>query len=1358
VVGVSTVEDDRVTLARKSLLQARLQRPVSQAGLTRPVPRRVDSGAAPLSAAQLQLWYLNRLAPESIAYNELITIRKDGSFDAEAFTWAFNEVIRRHEAWRTTFVVFGDEPRQVVHQHTPIELPVRDLTQLSFAEAEATAARLAAEVASAPYDFASGPMLRPMLMRLSPTHHRLYLAMHHLIFDGVSLYRIVLPELVALYNAHQAGSTPPLPDPPIQYSDYAAWQRDWVQGSEVDRRLTRCRERLAGVTPLNLPLDHPRPARQRFRGSMVPITVDSATGHSLRTIAANHDATLFQIIAAVYAYWLRSYTEHDDVVFATAHDLRHAPELESMVGYCLTPVVLRINVAATETCVGLLARMRTEVLDAIECAVPFEHLVRAIDPPRDQRRNPLFQTALVLEPPMLARDPAWSIHQMETAVGTLVGQSKFDISVELDERSDGRICGRLIYNTDLFDTGTAELMQRHFVRLLRNVATDPDLPLAVLSQPDERDVRELVEFNPPPLPAATAAQGRCIHELIVDQAARSPEAVAVLVADQQLSYQDLLHRSQHIAARLTEAGAGPGVVVAVCMDRCIQLVPTLLGILLAGSAYLPLDPNQPDSRSSFMMADAGATVLVTDSIRRPISAQGEIRVVCVADDGTACSDDHLPRFVPGESVPADVAYVIYTSGSTGAPKGVQVEHRNVVNLMMTMPARVGLSSADTVVSVASYTFDVSVGDIFVTLALGATLVLATDAQTRDPRQLDELIERREATYLGATPTTWSMLLAAGWTGRPELLAVCWGEPLPDRLAAELRRRCRAVWNGWGPTEATVIAGGGFVVAGEPVTVGSPLPGVRIYVLDKAGRVVPCGVPGEIVIAGRGVSRGYVNRPEESAQRFGLDPVVDGDRMYRTGDRGRLLADGRLQHLGRYDNQVKIRGFRVEVGEVESVLAEYPDAAEVAVAVREDDTGQPQLVAYLVGACGGNVDVEVRRWAASRLPAYMVPSVIVHIAALPMSASGKLDCSALPAPPRPPAPSRPRVAESELEASRHRRLAKLWSELLPGTVEDPHQDFFELGGHSVLAVRLLGEVERRLGVSIAVADFLESGTTLARLGMLVDQAAESGAAATARRGGRPRLFVVYPDLSSSMSLRHLSKRWEGENEVHPLITPALWGGVGGSQTVDAMAAPLLRMIREAQPGGPYRLMGYSFGGLLTYELARLLRANGEQVAWLGLLDTPTPEVLGHVLRKWKSPSVQMARLREPKKLELITGYARSVRWLVHEKLIAASLTRRRIGQRFDDRHAFRIALGYCPDGHHIPMDLFVTTDTVDEAGSASLGWDRVHLGPLHVHTAPGDHDTLLTEPVVSELAGLISASLKNASPSPQITAATEGVTA
>jgi len=1004
-----------------------------------------------------------------------------------------------------------------------------------------------------------------------------------------------------------------------------------------------------------------------------------------------------------------------------------------MVSYRrLTPVVLRISVAETSTCIDLLTRMRTEVLDAMGCAVPFDRLVRAIDLPRDQRRNPVFQTALVLEPAMLEADPTCSINQVGTAVDPLVGQSKLDILVGLGERSDGRISGRLIYNADLFETCTAQLMTSHFVRVLRNVATTPDLPLAELSRPDEQDRRrQLNEFNPKPLPAAIAAQDRCIHDLIVDQATRTPDMVAVVVGDQKLSYRELLGQSQRIASRLTEAGAGPGVVVAICVNRSIQLVPALLGVLLCGGAYLPLDSNQPESRSLFMIADAGATVLLTDSIHRFQRAPSDIKVVDLSHNTTPSPDAAVPAFIPANCSPQDLAYVIYTSGSTGTPKGVQVEHRSVVNLMMALPAALGLSDADTFLSVVSYTFDGSVGDIFTTLALGATLVLATGAQTKDPRELADLIECCEATAMSATPTTWSMLIGAEWSGRPGLLAVCAGEMLPDRLARELRQRCRAVWNGWGPTEATVFAGGGFVEPAEPVTVGKPLPGIRIYVMDNRGRLLSCGLPGEIVIAGRGISRGYVNRPEETACRYGLDPFVDGDRMYRTGDRGRLFADGRLQHLGRYDDQVKIRGIRIEPAEIESTLREHPEVAACAVVGREAPSGEQRLVAYIVGE--GPPDADARDWLRHRLPEYMVPAAFVRLSALPTTVSGKLNKAALPA----PSPHRTVRPGGNCPANNtESRVAALWTDLLRVPVTDVHADFFDIGGNSLLAGRLLWEVQRTFSITLSLPIFLANGTTVAKIAALLDA---DGARATdeAEPGPQaervpPPLHFIFPDLFSATSLRHFAARWVAGQPVHPLIMEQLGGRFDRSIGIEHRATEALSMIRQQQPHGPIALIGFSVGGILAYEIARQLTDAGEQVCWLATLDAKAP------------PMAQTPTLR--RRLRSLRRRPARQRW---SKYCEAALRALRHGPgavwrmdgHYDIRGAIALARRYERSGHDVPMHAFVTQGSAADTGSESLGWADFHNGVLTVHRLAGDHLTVLDQPQVEEVVRMVLKSLR-----------------
>ncbi|MFE4498990.1 amino acid adenylation domain-containing protein [Rhodococcus sp. NPDC056743] len=1361
---MTTLDNERRIAARKALLENRLRG--AQANGVPAVPpsvqRRRGSEAgvhyAPLSAAQLQLWYLNRLAPKALAYNELAIVTKDGAFDVAALGWAFNEFIRRHEAWRTTFAVVGDEPRQVIHPPTVIDLPVLDVSHLPFDEAVGVATDLAVEQTRQPYDMSAGPLIRPQLVRVSPSCHRLYLGLHHLIFDGVTLYRIFLPELVSLYNSRIAGALPALTEPPVQHGDYSSWERKWVEGDEVANRVECYRRHFEGAPALDLPLDRPRPPRPRFAGSVEPISVDADTVARLRTSAGQQGATLFHALAAVYAYWLHCYTGSSDVTFATPTDLRQRSELESMVGYCLTPTVLRARLCTEWTFAEAVGAMRTEVLDALGRVVPFERLVRGLDVPRDPRMNPLFQSVLVLEPPTVPVDDEWSMQLMENAVGAGVGQVKFDLSLELDERADGRLVGRISYNTDLFESGTIALMGRHLNLLLRRCAEDPTAVLSELSLADFEDVARQLNLNPAAVESRPIGLNPpdTIHEAIVNRATKTPNAPAVTVGENCLTYAELVNRARSIAEHLTWVGIGPGTVVAVLMPRTIDLVPAILAVLMVGAAYLPIEPRQPVRRARFMLDDADAAVVLTAESLAQELTWVDCPVVTV--DGKELSDRSAERVADAHCAvrPEDLAYIIYTSGSTGSPKGVQVEHRNVLDLMESLPAAVDLASDDVVLSVASYTFDMSVGDYFVTLGAGAGLVVATTEEMHDPRRLAYVIEQCGATRMSATPTSWAALIESGWPGRSGLIAGAVGEPLPQSVATSLSSLCAGVWNGWGPTETTVFAGGGAVSPDEPVTVGRPMPGTRLYVTDSRGRILPMGVPGEIVIGGPGVSRGYLHRTSETAQRFGPDPYVPGERVYRSGDRGRYIADGRLRHLGRLDDQVKIRGFRIELGEIEATLREHPGVATVSVDVGTDHRGQPQLVAYIVPAArynnqpGPDGDANLRAWTRQRLPEYMVPAEIIRVPTLPTSASGKLDRRAL----------RDLAARALSDAGEHRsaaitfervltpteqKVASLWSMLLAIEVSDLDRNFFDLGGHSILAANLVAQIEHRMGAQVSLVDFLDKGTTVAGLARLVDDAsspAELQPAPELVTDRRPAFFV-FPDLPSAMSLRHLRALWGDEQSVHPLLPLAASMRPQRWETVEELVEPTMSALRAVQPEGPYALAGFSFGGLVAYELARQLDRDGQQVTWLGILDTPTPETAGRVMKRWKSSSGRLERLRQPGRIKLVADYARNLGWAGREKLIAAGLVRRSATEDFDLRGVWDIMARYEQRGHSVPLELFVTSSTAAEVRTPVLGWDTFHEGRLRTHFLCGSHDSILDSPQIEELAAIMLAGLHDA---------------
>jgi amino acid adenylation domain-containing protein len=1032
-----------------------------------PLTRRMGSGPVPLSPLQEQLWYFSQLAPENPVYNEAVTIRKDGPFQVRAFRAAFNEIVRRHEIWRSTFDVADGEPVQVVHPAPTLELPVVDLSGMPAAERESEAARMAAEEARRPYDLARGPLLRPLLVRFADDHHRLYLALHHLIFDGVSLYRIVLPELIALYDSFSAGCEPSLPEPPIQYADYAAAAREGLMGIEFAHRIDYWRHHLDGAPTLQLPLDSPRPPHQRFRGAMERVHISRELADELRTLSRTSGATLFQVLSAAFAVLLHRYCGQDDIVFGTLSDMRDRRELEGMVGYCLTPLVIRANVRDEPSFMELLSRVRGDLLDGLSHQVPFELLVRELHPRRDPGANPIFQAVLVLEPAIVCTDPAWSLHQMEAEVGNAVGHAKFDLHLELDQRPDGHIDGRLIYNTDLFAPETATRIARHWSMLLEGIVRAPSGPVCELSLlTEEERQRQLVEWN---ATSADYPRNACVHELVMEQVQRTPDAVAVVFGDEQLTYRELDRRANRVVHLLSRSDARNGLV-AICVERSLEMLVGMLGILKCGAGYLPLDPHYPADRLALMLEDSGAAVLLTHRHLLPTLPEHRADVICLEDESTA----HLPHGAPTTSVTADdLAYVLYTSGSSGRPKGVCTPHRAVVNLLSSMAERPGIGPADKIVATTTYTFDIAAVELWLPLVTGGRTIIASREVASDGRRLAGLVAGSGPTIMQATPATWQMLIDYGWSGRRGLVALCGGETLTPQLADSLLDRTTAVWNMYGPTETTVWSTVAAVERGAPITIGRPIANTRVYILDRGRQPVPVGVAGEIAIGGDGVALGYLNRPDLTAERFVPDPFAPGALMYLTGDLARYLPDGRIQHLGRLDYQIKIRGFRVEPGEIEAALAASPDVAAAVVLAREQTPGDTRLVAYIVPKGATPSPSELRRRLRAALPEHMVPSIFVALDALPLSTNGKLDRGALPAP-RPAADDRSTSSAAPRTAV-ERQVAVIWSRTLGVDRVGVNDDFFELGGHSLLALSLLIEVERELGVAVPLASLFETFT-------------------------------------------------------------------------------------------------------------------------------------------------------------------------------------------------------------------------------------------------------------------------------------------
>ncbi len=854
-------------------------------------PRRVTvitdtrPGAPPLSVAQEGLWYESVLAPSRISYNETISFRKEGSLDVAALRRALNEIVRRHEAWRTTFDRIGGEPVQVVGPPPSFDLPVLDLSHLTVEEAERQAVRVVAAASKVPYDLRRGPLVRPRLIRL-PAEHRLYLAMHHLVFDGVSVYRVVLPELIAIYDDFCAGRPSQLPEPRGQYADYARWEQEWIAGPRVARRLEHWRERLASLPALRLPHDHRRPPTPRFRGGVLSLSVPAGEVDRLRRVGQGAGATLFQVLAATWSVLLGRYSGQDDVVFATPADLRQRPEFESVVGYSLTPVVLRVGLDGDPAFADLVVRVRNELLDGLDHLVPFERLVRELSPEGLPNANPVYQTMLVLEPAAAATGSAWSLHQMEGEIGDAVGTTKLDLELELDERPEGHLAGRLIYDRDLFERATVARMAEQWSRVVAAVAADPTVTVSripLLAAAEER--RQIVEWNA----TATGYPRGGVHELVRRRAAGQPDRPAVSAGGEAISYAALDARADGIALQLLAAGVKPGDVVAVCSAPSVDLAAGALGVLKAGAAHLVLDPGLPPARLELLVADSGAVTLLTqpDLVSRLVAPPAGARGL----DGPDGDERPVPASSEAVGSPL-VCCVHYASDATGDRHGVPIRHASVVNLATAMATELGLGAADTVLVLSSAASRVPLMDLWVPLIAGARILVAPAGVAAHGARLSRLIAEEGVTLLYASPTRWETLIDTGLKGARSLRAVSGGEPLSEELAEKILARCRVLWNAYGAPETGGFSTLARLEGSAPVTIGRPIANTRVYVLDRENRPAPIGVTGELRAAGDGVAAGYLDRPDASAEAFVDDPFGPG-RAYRTGDQASWLPDGRL---------------------------------------------------------------------------------------------------------------------------------------------------------------------------------------------------------------------------------------------------------------------------------------------------------------------------------------------------------------------------------------------------------------------------------------------------------------------------------
>jgi amino acid adenylation domain-containing protein len=1083
--------------AKRDLLLQKLRSAAAgarSAGIT-PVPR--EGRRLELSFAQERLWFLAQLDPESPAYNIPTALRLEGPLRVAALAGALAAVVQRHEALRTVFRDEGGIPAQVISLTAGSELPLIDLGGLAAAARDPEATALVRAEAGRPFDVERGPLLRAFLIRLAPAEHLLVLNLHHLVGDGWSV-GVLVRELVALYQGAA------LPELPVQYADFAHWQRSWLEGVSAEQLAYWC-ERLAGAPPvLELPTDRPRPASAGLRGATQRLTLGVDLSAAVRELARARRASPFTVLLAAFQALLSRYTGQLDMLVGSPVAGRTRVEVEGLIGMFVNTLVLRADLSGDPTFAALLEQAGETVLAAQEHQdLPFERLVDELQPERSLAYAPVVQAMLGFQGSPLAalRLPALLVTPLEVDSGT----AKLDLTLLIED--DGEVLrGACSYATELFDRATVTRLLRHFETLLAGAVMAPERRLSELLLVSEPELQQLLrEWNDT---RHAWRQEACLHELIEHQARLSPGAVAVVCGGEALGYAELDARADLWAGVLRRSGVGPETLVGVCLERSLEMVVSLLAVLKAGGAYVPLDPSYPQERLAYMLADSRVPVLLTQErlvpgLPRP--EEGGPRVLCLdAPDVPAAEPAGARR--PGAG-PDSAAYAIYTSGSTGRPKGAVNSHRGIVNRLLWMQDAYGLGPEDRVLQKTPFSFDVSVWELFWPLLAGARLVMARPGGHQDPAYLARLIAEEGITTAHFVPSMLQVFLeepeVAGCSRLRRVIAS--GEALPAELRDRFFQRLPAgveLHNLYGPTEAAVDVTFEPCAprrAGAGVAIGRPLANTRIHILDREMRPVPVGVAGELCIGGVQVARGYLGRPELTAERFVPDACGEepGGRLYKTGDLARHLPDGRIDYLGRLDHQVKIRGFRVELGEVEAALRSHPVITETVVVARPDAAGGSRLVAYLVAREPAPAAVELRAFLLGKLPEPMVPSTFVLLAALPLGPNGKVDRAALPTPDPDLAAERaytpPRTPVEEL-------LAGLWSGLLGTGRVGAHDNFFALGGHSLLAVRLASRLRQLTGVDLPLRAIFEA-PTVAGLAERVQAAGSSAPLSAIERSPR-----------------------------------------------------------------------------------------------------------------------------------------------------------------------------------------------------------------------------------------------------------------
>jgi amino acid adenylation domain-containing protein len=1048
-----------------------------------------EASVFPASYAQQRLWFMDQLMPGSVVYNISGAILIHGPLNVTALERSMQEVVNRHESLRTRFTTMEGEPVQLIEDQIVLPVALEDLNELPEPQRSVEARRVVREEVQKSFDLKRGPLLRAKVLRLQAQEHILVLTMHHIIADGWSL-GIVVREISMLYASFDAGTPSLLPELPIQYADYSMWQREWLAGGVMERQLEYWKKQLAGVAPLELPTDHSRPFSQSYKGKTIYFQIAPSLTQELRELSQRESVSLYMTLLAAFQILLYRYTGQRDITVGSPIAGRIKRETEELVGLFINTLVLRGDLSGKPAFNEYLRRVRNIALEAYaHQEVPFEKVVETLASERDLSRTPLFQVLLTLQaaPQSEARLGVAKLENYLVDTAT----AKFEITLVMSESASEINCV-WDYSTDLFDESTMQRMIAHYQTLLASIVANPKQSIAHLSMLTHAEEDQILAWTRPQFQTVE----HTVPELFTRQATRTPQNIAVTFEGSSLTYEELNARANRLARYLIKLGIGAEVRVGICVDRSLDTLVGLLGIIKAGGTYLPLDPNYPPERLGFMLEDSRAPVLLIQGKLKAKLPAAYGRVVLIDEDWHLIEQESSEN--PAVKVnTGNACHVIYTSGSTGRPKGVLTTHENVVRLMNQTWPWFGFNDGDVWTFFHSYAFDFSVWEIWGALLYGGRVVVVPHMVSRTPSEFLALLTREHVTVLNQTPSAFKQLMQAREATsekRPLSLRVVLfgGEALEFqslRNWLEREPELRFV-NMYGPTETTVHSTYHQVTAEEirdgetRSKIGKAIPDLSIHLLDEEMQLVPNGVKGEIYIGGRGLARGYLDRPDLTAQRFLPDPysTVPGGRLYRTGDQGSRRNDGCVEYFGRLDSQVKIRGFRIELGEIESVLSECPGVRQSAVTVREDVPGDKKLVAYLVAGEEVNIG-EIRDRLKERLPDYMVPSAFVMLEAMPLTPNRKIDRQALPA---------PSASQGQDDANyvaprnpTEEALAVIWSEVLGLPCVSVEDNFFSLGGHSLLATQIVYRTRETFHVDLPLRSLFES-PTIANAARLIEK--------------------------------------------------------------------------------------------------------------------------------------------------------------------------------------------------------------------------------------------------------------------------------